>query len=327
METVKGEMAQYIEESYEATEVWRKIQRFLPEENRINCEIRPEEVRWEWRDSSIHIDIYPNPRSSVRIILLHGVGGNGRLLSFMAVPLRRAGYEVIAPDLPGYGLNRMGDTRITYDHWIGMIYDLIEAERARDGRPAVLFGMSAGGMLAYQVACLHDGVIGLIATCVLDQRIREVREGSAVTPFMGRAAIPLLGFLNRIMPGMRFPMKMVARMRAIVNNDGLLRLLLRDRTSSGARVPVSFLHTLMTTSPAIEPEDFTRCPFLLVHPERDLWTPVNLSRLFFDRLACERKLALLENAGHFPIEQPGIVQMEEAVVEFLSGLKKRRGLS
>ena len=189
---------------------------------------------------------------------------------------------------------------------------------------AILLFAGLGGMLAYQVACLHDGVIGLIATCVLDQRVMEVREGSAVTPFMGRIAIPLLGILYRLFPGMRFPMKMVARMRAIVNDDGLLRILLRDRTSSGASVPVSFLHSLMTTSPAIEPEGFTRRPFLLVHPEKDLWTPVHLSRLFFDRLACEKKLVLLENAGHFPIERPGIVQMEEAVLEFLSGLMKRR---
>jgi pimeloyl-ACP methyl ester carboxylesterase len=83
----------------------------------------------------------------------------------------------------------------------------------------------------------------------------------------------------------------------------------------------------MTTSPAIEPEDFRRCPFLLVHPEKDRWTPVGLSRLFFDRLACDKKLVLLENAGHFPIEQPGIGQMEEAVLEFLSGIVKRRAVT
>ncbi len=311
---------------YEATRPWREIQGFLPEENRISPENRPEEAWWEWKDNRIHMDRYPAPLSAIRIILLHGVGGNGRLLSFMALPLHRAGYEVIAPDLPGYGLNRMRDTRFTYDHWIGMIEDLVEAERARDGRPVVLFGMSAGGMLAYQVACLHEGVIGLIATCVLDQRVAEVREGSAITPLMGRVAVPLLKFLNATVPAMRFPMKMVARMRAIVNNDGLLRLMLRDRTASGAGVPVSFLNTLMTTSPAIEPEYFSRCPFLLVHPEKDLWTPVGLSRLFFDRLACEKKLLLLENAGHFPIERPGIEQMEEAVLEFLSGIEKRRGV-
>lgn len=311
---------------YEATRPWREIQGFLPEENRISPDNRPREDWWEWKGNMIHLDRYPAPRSAVKIILLHGVGGNGRLLSFMAVPLRRAGYEVIAPDLPGYGLNRMRDARFTYDDWIEMIVALVGAERARDGRPAVLFGMSAGGMLAYQAACLHEGVVGLVATCLLDQRVAEVREGSAITPFMGRIAIPLLGLLRRLFPAMMFPMKVVARMRAIVNDEGLLRILLRDRTSSGARVPVSFLHTLMTTSPAIEPEGFTGRPFLLVHPEKDLWTPVHLSRLFFDRLACEKKLVLLENAGHFPIERPGIVQMEEAVLEFLSSLTKRRGV-
>ena len=75
---------------YEATRPWREIQGFLPEENRISPDNRPREDWWEWKGNMIHLDRYPAPRSAVKIILLHGVGGNGRLLSFMAVPLRRA---------------------------------------------------------------------------------------------------------------------------------------------------------------------------------------------------------------------------------------------
>jgi pimeloyl-ACP methyl ester carboxylesterase len=300
--------------------VWEEIQTFLPEANRINPENKPEEIRWQWGNNWIHIDCYPNPAGKAKVILLHGVGGNGRLLSFVGIPLQRAGYEVLAPDLPGYGLSEIRDSKITYDHWIQMIYDLVSAEKAKDARPVVVFGLSAGGMLAYQVACLHEGVSGLIATCILDQRYPEVRQGSAINPFMGRIAIPLLKTLNTVSPGMKLPMKMLAKMRTIVNNELLLKLLLQDRTSSGVRVPVSLVYSLMTTAPAIEPEKFDRCPFLLAYPEKDNWTPIRLSRIFFDRLACEKQLAMLENAGHFPIEQPGIGQLEEAVLGFLNEL-------
>lgn len=305
---------------YERIPVWEEIQGYLPESNRIKSENKPEEIWWQWGNNAIHIDHYPNPAGKVKVILLHGVGGNGRLLSFVGVPLHRAGYEVLAPDLPGYGLNEIRDSKVTYGQWIQMVYDLVSAEKARDDRPVVLFGLSAGGMLAYQVACLHEGVSGLIATCILDQRYPEVRQGSAINPFMGRIAIPLIKTLNAVCPVMKLPMKMLAKMRAIVNDEAFLKLLLRDRTSSGVRVPISLVYSLMTTSPAIEPEEFNRCPFLLVHPEKDKWTPVKLSRMFFDRLSCKKQLVMLENAGHFPLEQPGIGQLEEAFLGFLGEL-------
>ncbi|MGI8308467.1 hypothetical protein [Saccharopolyspora hattusasensis] len=44
----------------------------------------------------------------------------------------------------------------------------------------------------------------------------------------------------------------------------------------------------------------------LAHPAEDAWTPVELSRPFFDRLAGAKKLAMLPGAGHLPIESPGV---------------------
>lgn len=303
--------------SYADTNLWKEIQSFLPEENRLSEENMPEEKYWNWQGNRIHIDHYPAPESRLKVILIHGVGGNGRILSFAGVPIHRAGYEVISPDLPGYGLTVLKNNKFTYHMWLNMVVDLISAEKEKDDRPIVLFGLSAGGMLAYQAACKHKDIAGVIATCILDQRIREVRVKTAITPLMGMISIPLLKMSNRLVPGLRLPMKMVAKMSAIVNNKRFLKLLLKDPASSGVKVPVSFLHSLMTTQPAIEPESFTRCPFLLVHPENDFWTPVGLSRLFYDRLACEKKLVTLEKAGHFPIEEPGISQMNEALISFL----------
>jgi hypothetical protein len=60
---------------YESTRPWREIQGFLPEENRITPDNRPEEAWWEWKGNLIHVDRYPAPGSAIRIILLHGVGG------------------------------------------------------------------------------------------------------------------------------------------------------------------------------------------------------------------------------------------------------------
>jgi hypothetical protein len=40
----------------------------------------------------------------------------------------------------------------------------------------------------------------------------------------------------------------------------------------------------MSYSPEIEPSDFTVCPVLLAHPGLDPWTPIEISKPFFDNL-------------------------------------------
>ena len=67
----------------------------------------------------------------------------------------------------------------------------------------------------------------------------------------------------------------------------------------------------------IEPEEFDICPVLLAHPEADRWTPVEVSRLFFDKISAPKRLRMLENAGHFPIESPGLQQLEAECVDLI----------
>lgn len=70
-------------------------------------------------------------------------------------------------------------------------------------------------------------------------------------------------------------------------------------------------------SAALEPEPFDRCPVLMLHPACDAWTPVRISDRFVDRLAAPRQRVLLEGCGHFPIEQPGLDQLRDALLAFL----------
>jgi len=70
---------------------------------------------------------------------------------------------------------------------------------------------------------------------------------------------------------------------------------------------------------------------LLAHPEKDLWTPVEISELFFNRLnKINKQLVILENAGHFPIESPGLQQLAVLIiiaVLFLIKVIKLKGKS
>ena len=311
--------------SYCEESTWVEISKLLPENNRITKYNQPEEIYWDWGGNKIHIDYYLNFNSKAKIILLHGVGGNGRLLSFIGAPLHKRGFEVIAPDLPGYGLTQW-DGNINYDHWIELVDGLINEEVEKDNRLVFLFGLSAGGMLAYQVRCINKKVSGLIATNILDQRLSAVRDASAINKYMSKIGISVLKFLHLLNKNMKLPMRIVANMNAIVNNEEFLSLLIKDKRSSGASVPISLMLSLISTAPQIEPENFTSCPFLLVHPEKDEWTPVALSLLFYNRLGCNKKLSILENAGHFPIEHPGLTQLEDRIVEFIDEIIEKNCL-
>ena len=303
--------------SYKQMPIWDEIPKLYPVKSQINETIKPEEIYWEWKNNKIHLDYYPNSQSKVKIILLHGVGGNGRLLSFIAVPLARSGFEVIAPDLPGYGLSQIKGIA-SYEDWVQMVSDLIDKELNKDDREIFLFGLSAGGMLAYHSASKSKKAAGIIATNLLDQRLQEVRDGSAHNKIVSRIGTPLLRLLAKINDKIKLPMKAITKMKAIVNDKRILELLLKDKSSSGTSVALKLIISILDAKYEIQPEDFDLCPVLLIHTGNDKWTPIRLSKIFYDRLKVSKKLSIIKGAGHFPIESEAIEQIEKEVIDFIN---------
>lgn len=293
---------------------WKRLQPLLPERTRFGIVMEPREEFIDMSGINVHLDVY-DQGSETTIILLHGVGGNGRLLSFFASFLLREGANVICPDLPGYG-HTTYERQIVYEDWIEVGSRIVEMERKRDRR-VFLFGLSAGGMLAYNVACKHPDVSGLIATNLLDNREEEVRASSAKNRFQAKWGMVLLEHLPRTVRRIKVPIRYVTNMDGLVNDKAVLNMLKGDRYGAGGKVSIGFLLSMMRHRPLCEPEDFMHIPVLLVHPEDDNWTPVELSLIFFNRLKSEKRLVMLENAGHFPIEEPGLSILEKEVVRFL----------
>ncbi|MDU7337530.1 MAG: alpha/beta hydrolase [Clostridium sp.] len=300
---------------YKNDSCWKDMQKYLPLDNRLTSNTAPLEKFMSIGNINLHIDHYMVEKPLARIVLFHGVGGNGRLLSFIALPLMKNGFEIICPDLPLYGCTKYSGI-ITYDMWVKCGVQVVN-QFHRDTVPIFLFGLSAGGMLAYQVATRCSDISGIIVTCILDQRDKHIRKTTARSPFIELIGNALLSATYRIIGSLKVPMKLVANMRAIANDNDLAELLMRDKKSSGASVQLSFIHSMLNPMIDVEPEFFTQCPFLLVHPENDRWTDIRLSKLFFDRLACNKELHILEGAGHFPVEAKGLKQLEEFCTEFL----------
>lgn len=275
----------------------------------------PEPVE-EW-SGPVHVDRFPAPDAPCTVVLLHGAGGYGRMLTPFARLLDPGRAEVLAPDLPGYGLSRPRRA-VSYGDWVACAVALTRAEHARTGRPVVLFGASMGGMLAYDVAAAlgPDVVAGVVATCLLDPRDPRVRRAVARYPWLGPVAAPALR-AARPFDALRVPIAWLADMGAMADTPALTALVRSDPLGGGNRVALRFLRTWLCGGPAVEPEAFTVCPVLLAHPAADRWTPPELSRRFLDRIAAPTEYVALPDAGHLPAEPAGVDALRTALRAFL----------
>ena len=308
--------------TYDTSTVWKQINEFLPEDFGITDDVKPTESTFAWRHSIIHVDRFENPESKVRLLMHHGVGTNGRLLSLITgAPLARMGYEVMAVDMPLYGMTENHETLITYEDWIDVSLKFIDAEYKRDDRPIVLYGLSAGGMLTYHVAALEPRVRGLVGMCFLDMLNPNVARIISKFPMprfseaVGRFFLSLLA--KTPLKQLYVPIKYLVKMTTLTNPPKAQEILINDKGSGGASVPLAFIASLTSYKAAIPPEQFRNCPVLLTQPDEDFWTPLSASTKFFDRLACEKHLVMLKGCGHYPLEAEGLRQLHTAIDEFV----------
>lgn len=285
--------------------------RFLPAEVRERATVAPEATWWEWKGRRVHVARARNPASPVRGIVVHGGGGYSHALWPAASLAAARGYDIAAPDLPLYGHTVEPDPgSVTYADWIDLLVDFVIAED--DGRPLILFGASIGGMLAYEVAARTGRVATVVATCLLDPSDPEARRAAARFSFLGGPAPTLLRASAKVMPRLRLPIALMADLQNMSRDPELSKLCAADPRGGGGRVPVGWLADFFGFRHA-RPEDFSDTPVVLVHPAEDAWTPPYLSLRFLARIAAPTRVEMLENCGHYPIEQPGIEHLERVL--------------
>lgn len=274
--------------------------------------IRRSSSAWAWKGSQIHLERVGESDAPVRMIVVHGAGGNAAALWPFAAHLSSMGVLVTIPDLPGYGRTVVPDPgSIRYAHWQDLLIDLIRKEH--DERPLILVGASIGGLLAYDAAAATGLASALVVTCLLDPRSAAVRDRLTWHPVLSRLGGPALRLLPGPLAGLRVPIRWITDMRHIANSPALVREVLRDKRGGGGRVPLGWMRSFLEAGPLVEPEAFARTPVLMVHPAQDKWTPFELSEPFFNRIRAQKQVVMLDGCGHFPIEQPGFTRMIEAV--------------
>lgn len=277
----------------------------------------PTSTWWPWRGNRVHIARAVAPEADVRVMVIHGGGGYSGALWPVATVVADSdvdGVDLLAPDLPLYGDTvAVQPSRVRYPDWVALLSDLVRAERAADRRPLILFGASMGGMLAYEVAARTGEVAAVVATCLLDVADPAARAAATRYPFLGRPAPAVLRALDPALGRLRVPIRWLADMAAMSTDPALARLCATDPRGGGVSVPLGFVASWMNFRHTA-PEDFGAAPVTLVAPAADTWTPPELSIRFLQRISAPTTLVTLENCGHYPIEEPGLGQLREAML-------------
>jgi pimeloyl-ACP methyl ester carboxylesterase len=299
-------------QTYETTPSWQRYLKLLDERFGIRIERKPVETWRQLRGHMVHVDEWQPSKQKGTLILVHGGGGNGRILAPCGDVAASLGWRALAPDLPGYGLTKPAPGfRWDYNEWPAVVAALADETEG----PVVLMGLSVGGMTAVFAAEEARQVRGVIATTLIDMGDPAIFVRTARWRWLGEAC--LLGF--RLAPWIAdriaLPLRLAAPMHAMSSDPEMQDYFVRDALLGGMRVPARFFRT-MHGRKALMPSP--RCPLLLVHPGADAWTPTELSRSAFDRIQGEKEMLELTNGSHLPAESPAFDELRTHVARFLS---------
>lgn len=93
--------------------------------------------------------------NKTKCLIIHGFGGGLYEVEPLAAYLTALGYEVVCPVLKGHSLSRKEMSRTDYKDWIASAeLELLKSKES--GEEIILIGFSMGGLIAFNLACLHD---------------------------------------------------------------------------------------------------------------------------------------------------------------------------
>jgi carboxylesterase len=211
------------------------------------------------------------------VLLLHGFGDTPQTLGLLARRLRKSGYSVLVPLLPGHGrsLEAFGKSRAT--EWIAAANDAYVDMRARHTSVSVV-GLSMGGALAVLLASEQRDIPALILIAPYLGMPRVLRVAAATHWLWGR----LVGEVNARNPrSIRDPIE-------------------REKNLAYGVVTGRELHELLTVvRRARKSLTDVRAPALIIQSKEDPRLSPAIAEFTLEMLGSEdKKLIWTEGAGH-----------------------------
>lgn len=298
---------------------WTTYRAILGEEFQIRLAREPEEFARTLRGHKVRIDRWSAlGELKGTLILVHGGGGNGRILAPIAEPIAERGWTVLAPDLPGYGLTEPAPGyRGEYAEWPAVLREIADAERG----PVVMMGLSMGGLTAFLAAQASRHVAGVIATTLLDLSDRKIFIRAARWRLLGRLSLFSMAAMPWLFDRFVLPLSWVTPLAAMSSNKRMQAYFQNDPLIGGSWKAARFFR--MVHRHRIESWALT-CPLLLAHPGQDAWTPTELSLTVFEKIEAAKRFVELSNGSHLPAEAPAYRELIAEVERFLSEVGNQR---
>lgn len=303
-------------ETFSNSPSWLEYKRVVSEEFGIILKTEPLESRIDVRGHQLRVDEWTASPARGTLILVHGGGGNGRILAPFAELGIASGWRVLAPDLPGFGLTQpAAGYRDEYEEWPAVISALAK----RQPGPVVLMGLSMGGLTAFIAARNNPAVAGVIATTLLDLNDPQRFIQAARWRWLGRVSLITMKAMPWLFDHVTMPLSLAAPLTKMSSNRRMQSYFERDPLIGRSWKSARFFRTAHDYRVM---EWRLHCPLLVAHPGDDTWTPTALSRATYSRVESAKQFVELENGAHLPLEKPAYEELGKVIHQFLSGISE-----
>ncbi len=272
-------------------------------------------------NGKINVEVYKNADpTKPTIVFSHGIAGYARLVLPFIIPLYEKGYNVIAPDLDGFGYNERKKGDFTFDIHLHNLNDTIEYARANFKGPVYLGGGSMGGPLAYATDARYNCADGLICWCLWDFSDPEFIKDSSTTKGLTYFLIPLLKLISALFGKLTIKTTRVVSYNTLTSDPEFNSLIMKD-PFSGNTVSLRGALSLVTHSkPDLNPECYEK-PVLICQPDDDEMTPSYHTKKFYERIKSKNKKYVGFPGAHFPTDKESYVKWGLVVDDFIKGVK------
>lgn len=260
-----------------------------------------------WRGWKVHHTVFPNPKSQVPVIFVHGFGGSiGHWRQNMSVLSQY--HSVYALDLLGFGASDKPDIHYSVDLWVDQLYEFWQGCIGQS-KPVVLVGNSIGSLICSVAAARHPEMVRGVAMISLPDTASHHETMPAVMR-------PIVQFLQTIFISswLLYPLFHLLRHPQVIRRwvafayagkeaitDELLEILTKPaRERDSARAFCAILKAMMHPkfSPSVRSIlSNIRTPVLLLWGKQDRMIPAASARQFL-KYNPNLRLIELDNAGH-----------------------------
>lgn len=272
-------------------------------------------------DREIQLEVYESKdKAAPAIVFAHGIAGYARLLLPFVLPLFERGFNLVVPDMQGYGYNKGVKGDFEWNIHKENLKDTIRYAQNRFQGPVFLGGASMGGPLAYAASCEVEGISGLLCWCLWDFSDKEFMQKETTTKGFTYLLLPLLKLLSRLMSDFRLKTYRFVSYDTLTDSDEFNAMVKND-PQAGTMISLKGAVSLLTQSkPAVRHHEY-QTPVLVLQPENDRMTPKYYIQKAFHALGSKKKkLVLVQGAAHFPTDREPYQLWAEEAEQFIRAI-------